>query len=60
MAALIIAKQIIFIFHYMKNKWINNCIKNFDKMVSENNADKIFKVAGLAEGGEGWETFFIF
>ena len=29
-------------------------------MVSENNADKIFKVAGLAEGEEGWETFFIF
>ena len=29
-------------------------------MVSENNAGKIFKVAGLAEGGEGWETFFIF
>ena len=29
-------------------------------MVSENNPDKIFKVAGLVEGEEGWKTFFIF
>ena len=29
-------------------------------MVSENNPDKTFKKAGLAEDGEGWKTFFIF
>ena len=28
-------------------------------MISENNPDKMFKVAGLAEGGESWKAFFI-
>ena len=27
-------------------------------MRSENNPDKIFKVAGLAKGGESWKAFF--
>ena len=58
-AALIIATQIKFLFHYMKSKWISNCIINVDKVISENDPDKMFKVAGLAEGGESWKAFFI-
>ena len=59
MAALIIATQIIFLFHYLKSKRISNCIINFDKVISKNNPDKIFKVAGLVEDGESWKAFFI-